>query len=43
VARWQEILGLPQVRGIIAGRSLLFPADGDTARAVATVAEALGK
>lgn len=43
VSRWQEILALPQVRGIIAGRSLLFPADGDSMRAVATVAEALGR
>ncbi|MGI9647098.1 MAG: Cgl0159 family (beta/alpha)8-fold protein [Acidimicrobiia bacterium] len=43
VARWQETVSLPQVRGIIAGRSLLFPADGDPGRAVAAVAEALGR
>lgn len=43
VARWQETLALPQVRGIVTGRSLLFPADGDVDRAVGTVAEALGR
>ena len=43
VARWRETFALPQVRGIVAGRSLLFPADGDAGRAVATVAEALGR
>ena len=31
---WREALQLPSVRGIVAGRSLLYPADGDVARAV---------
>jgi hypothetical protein len=43
VNRWAEALSLPQVRGILAGRSLLFPADGDADRAVAAAAEALGR
>lgn len=43
VAKWQEAMALPQVRGIVTGRSLLFPADGDVDRAVAAVAEALGR
>lgn len=41
--RWRTALTLPQVRGVIAGRSLLFPADGDFDRAITTVAEALGR
>jgi hypothetical protein len=43
VNRWQAALDLPQVRGIVAGRSLLFPADGDYERAVSAIAEALGR
>lgn len=43
VARWRETLALPQVRGIVTGRSLLFPGDGDVDRAVSAVAEALGR
>jgi hypothetical protein len=43
VARWGETLALPQVRGIVTGRSLLFPADGDVDRAVNAVAAALGR
>lgn len=31
--RWRTALSLPQVRGLMAGRSLLFPADGDVERA----------
>ena len=31
---WREALQLPSVRGIVAGRSLLYPADGNVARAV---------
>ncbi|MGD0553824.1 MAG: aldolase [Streptosporangiaceae bacterium] len=34
---WREALRLPTVRGIVAGRSLLYPADGDVSRAVDTV------
>jgi DhnA family fructose-bisphosphate aldolase class Ia len=43
VARWTDALALPQARGILAGRSLLFPADGDVDRAVSAVGEALGR
>lgn len=43
VERWQAALALPQVRGIVAGRSLLFPADGDMDRAVYAVAASLGR
>ena len=34
---WREALQIPNVRGIVAGRSLLYPADGNVARAVDTV------
>jgi hypothetical protein len=43
IARWRDALALPQARGVLAGRSLLFPADGDVDRAVSAVAEALGR
>ncbi len=33
-ARWQRAMCHPQVRGLVAGRALLYPADGDVARAV---------
>jgi hypothetical protein len=33
---WQKALQLPNVKGIVAGRSLLYPVDGDVARAVDT-------
>ncbi|WP_326598935.1 Cgl0159 family (beta/alpha)8-fold protein [Streptomyces sp. NBC_01803] len=36
--RWRKALRLPTVHGLIAGRSLLYPADGDVARAVDTAA-----
>ncbi len=32
--RWQAALALPTVRGLVAGRSLLYPADDDVANAV---------
>ena len=35
-AGWRKALQLPSVRGIVAGRSLLYPADGDVAAAVDT-------
>jgi len=35
-ASWAKILGLPTVQGLVVGRSLLYPADGDVAGAVAT-------
>jgi hypothetical protein len=34
---WRSALRLPNVRGIVAGRQLLYPADGNVARAVDTV------
>jgi hypothetical protein len=34
---WREALRLPNVQGIVAGRSLLYPSDGDVSRAVDTV------
>ena len=35
-AGWQKALRLPNVMGLMAGRSLLYPADGDVAAAVDT-------
>jgi hypothetical protein len=35
-AGWQKALRLPNVIGLVAGRSLLYPADGDVAAAVDT-------
>jgi hypothetical protein len=35
-AAWHQALRLPNVKGIVAGRSLLYPADGDVAHAVDT-------
>jgi DhnA family fructose-bisphosphate aldolase class Ia len=35
-AGWQKALGLPSVRGLIVGRTLLYPADDDVSSAVAT-------
>lgn len=33
-ARWRDALALPGVRGLVVGRQLLFPANGDVASAV---------
>ena len=33
-ARWARAMELPQVRGLVAGRTLLYPPDGDVAAAV---------
>lgn len=33
-AAWQEALSLPTVQGLVVGRSLLYPHDGDVAKAV---------
>jgi hypothetical protein len=35
---WRRALRLPQVRGLVAGRALLYPADGDVAGAVSAAA-----
>ena len=32
--RWTASMELPQVRGLVAGRTLLYPPDGDVAAAV---------
>jgi hypothetical protein len=37
-ARWDKALRLPSVRGLVVGRSLLYPPDGDVAGAVDTAA-----
>lgn len=39
--RWAEAVRLPNVHGLVVGRSLLFPADGDVAAAVDQVVEVL--
>ncbi|AXQ57155.1 Cgl0159 family (beta/alpha)8-fold protein [Streptomyces koyangensis] len=36
--RWRSALALPTVRGLVAGRALLYPPDGDVAAAVDTAA-----
>lgn len=38
-ALWRKVLGNPQVRGMVVGRSLLYPPDGDVAGAVDAVVE----
>ena len=35
---WRRALSIPQVRGLVAGRTLLFPPDGDVVRAVSEAA-----
>jgi hypothetical protein len=40
-AGWQRALRLPNVMGLMAGRSLLYPADGDVAAAVDTAVSLL--
>lgn len=37
-ARWEHALALPGVRGLVAGRTLLYPLDDDVERAVDTAA-----
>ena len=34
--KWRKALRLPTVQGLVAGRSLLYPADGNVAAAVDT-------
>jgi hypothetical protein len=36
--RWKRALRVPTVRGLVVGRSLLYPPDGDVVRAVDTAA-----
>ena len=40
-ARWGKALALPGVRGLVVGRALLYPPDGDVAGAVDAAAELL--
>lgn len=40
---WRRALALPQVRGLVAGRSLLYPPDGDVEGAVSRAAELMGR
>ncbi|MEQ7123341.1 aldolase [Actinopolymorpha sp. B11F2] len=40
-ARWEKALALPTVRGLVVGRSLLYPPDGDVAAAVDTAVSLL--
>jgi len=40
-AEWRKALRLPNVMGLVAGRSLLYPADGDVAAAVDTAVSLL--
>lgn len=35
-AKWEKALALPTVKGLVIGRSLLYPQDGDVAKAVDT-------
>ena len=37
-AEWQAALALPSVRGLVVGRTMLYPADDDVAKAVDTAA-----
>ncbi|MEV8114051.1 Cgl0159 family (beta/alpha)8-fold protein [Streptomyces xiamenensis] len=39
--KWRTALRLPTVRGLVVGRSLLYPADGDVAKAVDTAVSLL--
>ena len=41
--RWRRAMALPQVRGLVAGRALLYPEDGDVARAVDRAAAVVRK
>jgi myo-inositol catabolism protein IolC len=34
VERWSSAMAIPQVRGLVVGRTLLYPPDGDVAAAV---------
>jgi hypothetical protein len=38
-AQWSKVLASPQVRGMVVGRSLLYPPDGDVAAAVDATVE----
>jgi uncharacterized protein len=42
-ASWQRALRIPHMRGLIIGRTMLFPQDGDVAGAVDTAVSLLGR
>jgi hypothetical protein len=37
-ASWEEAMAVPNVRGLVVGRALLYPPDGDVAAAIARAA-----
>jgi hypothetical protein len=39
IEQWANALALPGVRGLVVGRSLLYPGSGDVAKAVDTAAQ----
>lgn len=41
IALWRDALEIPQVRGLVVGRALLYPMDGDVAGAVERAAQLL--
>jgi hypothetical protein len=41
IALWRDELEIPQVRGLVVGRALLYPMDGDVAVAVERAAQLL--
>lgn len=41
--RWRRALAQPQVRGLIGGRTLLYPEDGNVERAIAHAASIIGR
>jgi hypothetical protein len=43
VDRWAAAMAAPQVRGLVVGRTLLYPPDGDVAAAVDAAAGVLAK
>ena len=42
-AKWAAAMQIPQVRGLVVGRALLYPPDGDVAAAVDAAAEIVGR
>ena len=41
--RWEQAMTIPQVRGLVAGRALLYPSDGDVAAAVDAAASIVSR
>jgi hypothetical protein len=40
---WEKAMSIPQVRGLVVGRALLYPADGDVAAVVDAAAAIVGR